>query len=357
MTARTLSWRPGRVMLGRLLGAAQSDIAKAAYDRWQVAPRSCTEVRPATVLPGQLERIADVRSGTLKEVVRRLKGGFDVIEAPTMGYCFRDVLLHDGTLHADRGRSHGATRRLQTRSRFSPVSFAPREMGRMAIYESLAGNRGFASWLGDDCLTYRLAEAAGQPFATPPATKGRTTPHIAEYESALGIAPMRSPSMLFDDLILFDDAPQNEHKRARADDMRRRLVSRPVERHAGVFLLSRRTPTNTSLLNEGAIAEYLAIRHGFRVLDPDSASLADIARACGGAEVVAGFAGAHLVHGLVTMPPDASAFVIHPQRHASSVLKRLTDRQGQGYALIVAKGAADGFTADIADIERTLGLV
>lgn len=357
MIGRRFSLRPGRSMLDRLLGAAQPDIARVACERWQVAPRSCAEVRPALVLPGQLARLADARSDTPRDVLRHLKGGFDVIEAPTIGYCFRNVLLHDGTLHASSEQVRGAVRPLRSRSGFSPLAIAPREVGRMAIYESLAGNRSFASWLGDDCLTYRLAEAAGQPFATLPALLpiGHGT-HVADYESALSMAPARGASVLFDDLILFDDAPQNDHKRARADDMRRRLTSRPVERHAGVFLLSGSGARAGWLANETAVAEHLAIRHGLRILDPASASLPDIARACGGAEVVAGAAGDHLVHGLMTMPPDARAFVIHPPLRASSALKRFTDRQGQDYALVVAKGAADGFTADIAEIERTLGL-
>lgn len=348
MTRRTLSWLPGRLLIDRLIGTARPDIAKASFERWQVAPRSCTEVLPAKALPGQIECISGARFGTVKEVARYLKGGFDVIEAPTMGYCIRDVLLHDGALHA-----RGGVRRLRPGSRFTPLALAPRESGRIALYESWNGNRCFADWLGGDCLTYRLAEEAGAPFTT-----GQSGPHVAEYESALRIAPASGLAIHCDELVLFDDVPQNEHKRARADDMRRRLVRRPVERHRGIFLLSYgATDGSTGLVNELAVAEYLAAYHGFRVLCPGRAGIAEIARACGGAEIVAGVEGSHLIHGLVMMPPDASAFVIQPQTQAVSALKRLTDRQGQNYALVVARGTNNGFAANIDEIARTLDLV
>ncbi|TCM20830.1 uncharacterized protein DUF563 [Novosphingobium sp. PhB165] len=351
---RTLSWRPARRLLDRLLGNGQPDITKAAFERWQIAPRSCIEVRSAKVLPGQLERISGAEVGTVKEAMRHFKGGFDVIAAPTMGYCIRDVLLHNGVLHA-----RGAIRRLRPGTRFAPLAFAPHEMGRLALYESGPGNLRFGSWLGDDCLTYRLAEDAGVPFTTALSSTGKFGRHMFEYESALGMLPARAAAIHCNELVLFDDETDNEHKRARADEMRWRLVRRPVERHPGVFLLQERANRAGphALLNELNIAEHLAVRHGFRVLDPSRVDIAQIARACGGAEVIAGVEGDHLVHGLLMMPADARALVIQPQTGVNSTLKRLTDRQGQDYALVVAKGANNGFIADIDDVERTLDLV
>ncbi len=354
ITQRTLSWRPARLMLDRALGTMRPDITRVSCERWQVAPGSCTEVRPAKVLAGQLERISGSKFGSVKAVTRHLRGGFDVIELPTMAYCIRDVLLHDGVLHA-----RGGIRQLRPGSRFAPWAFAPRECGRTALYESWHGNRSFAHWLGDDCLTYRLAEEAGAPLST--GQSGRRVPkyeHGAEYESALRIAPATRSAIHCDELVLFDDAAHNEHKRARADDMRRRLIRRPVERHRGVFLLSYGATDNPAgLSNELALAEYLTARHGFRVIAPGRAEIGEIARACGGAEIVAGVEGSHLAHGLVMMPSDACAFVIQPPTRAVSALKRLTDRQGQNYALVVAKGTNDGFTADIDEVARTLDLV
>lgn len=330
-----------------LLGRSRPDVNAAAVEKWQVSPESRSLVRSAKVLPGQLERIAGAEFGTIEDVVRQFRGDFEGRQEATLGYRLKDVLLHDGVLYGT-----GAERHLRRRSRYFPAAIAPREETRMALFESWLGNRWFGNWLSDDCLTYRLAEQAGLPFTSRPSSG-----HMAGYESALDIRPARGGSAFFRELILFDDAPHNLGKRSRAEAMRRRLVRDPGGRHPGVFLLRGRTGDPRVLLNERRIAEHLAEHRGFRVLDPSRASVEEITRACGGARIVAGVEGSHLVHGLVAMPPDGCAFVIQPPLRAVSALKLLTDRQGQDYALVVGEGTNDAFTANIDEIERTLDLV
>ena len=345
--ARAFSLRPAAALASRLLGQARPDIAKAAAERWQIAPGTSSHIRPAKALPGQLERITGAEFGSIGEVVRHFKGDFEARQGPTLGYRLRNALLHDGVLYAG-----GALRHLRRRTTFSPAALVPREEARMALFESWLGNRWFGNWLSDDCLTYRLAESAGIPYET-----RRQDGHMPEYERALDMLPARGTSGFFRELILFDDGAHNEHKRQRAEAMRRRLIRGPIERHPGVFLLRGRSGDARVLLNERRIAEHLAARRGFQVLDPSHAPLDEIARACGGAKVVAGVEGSHLVHGLVTMPPDGCALVIQPPLRAVSALKLLTDRQGQGYALVVGEGTNHAFTANIDEIERTLDLV
>lgn len=344
---RAFSLRPTATMAARLLRGSPPDIAAAAVEQWQIAPGTTLEVRPAKVLPGQLERIVRAEFASLGEVVQHFRGGFGSRQSATLGYRLKNVLLHDGVLYAA-----GAARHLRQRSRYRPLALAPREEAGMALYESWLGNRWFGNWLSDDCLTYRLAETAGIPFTT-----HWPVGHLPQYERALDMLPARGTSALFRDLVVFDDSAHNDHKRQRAEAMRRRLVRAPGERHPGTFLLRGTSGDARVLAGERRIAEHLAVKRGFQVLDPSHADLTEIVRACGGARVVAGVEGSHLVHGLVAMPPDACAFVIQPPRRAVSALKLLTDRQGQDYALVVGEGTNDAFTADIDEIERTLDLV
>ncbi|TDW61728.1 uncharacterized protein DUF563 [Novosphingobium sp. PhB55] len=344
---QALSLRPAMALAARLLRQPRPDIAQAAVERWQVAPGSCTQVRRAKVLPGQFERIADSEFASISEVVRQFKGDFEAKQSATIGYRLKNALLHDGVLYAG-----GTLRHLQRRSRFLPVARAPREETRMALFESWLGNRWFGNWLSDDCLTYRLAENAGIPFTT-----HGSSGHVPDYERALDMLPVRGPSAFFRELVLFDDAAHNENKRLRAEAMRQRLIRGPIERHPGVFLLRGRSGDARFLTNESEIAETLARRRGFQVLDPSHAGLEEIVRACGGAKVVMGVEGSHLVHGLAMMPPDGCAFVIQPPLRAVAALKLLTDRQGQDYALVVGEGTNHAFTANIDEIERTLDLV
>lgn len=344
---RALSLRPAATMTAGLLRRSLPDIAAAAVERWQIAPGTTLEVLPAKYLPGQLERIVGAEFASIGEVVQHFRGGFGSRQSATMGYRLRNVLLHDGVLQAA-----GAVRHLRQRARYRPLALAPCEEAGMALYESWLGNRWFGNWLSDDCLTYRLTESAGIPFTT-----HGPDGHLPQYERALDMLPARGTSALFRDLVIFDDGGHNEHKRQRAEAMRRRLVHASAPRHPGTFLLRGTSGDARVLAGERRIAEHLAARRGFQVLDPSHADLAEIVRACGGARVVAGVEGSHLVHGLVAMPPDACALVIQPPSRAVSALKLLTDRQGQDYALVVGKGTKDAFTADVDEIERTLDLV
>ncbi|EZP83858.1 hypothetical protein NRB_34610 [Novosphingobium sp. 11B] len=340
------SIRPTLQGLSRLFGRKPDDIVVRASDRWEVAPGGAVYVKPALMLSNQIERIRGAEFATVAEVVRDFRGGFDVPQNPTMGYAFRKALVLDGVLYAG-----AATRHLRPRAGRRPLGMVRRVAGRSAFYESWVGNRWFGNWLSDDCLTYRLAEGAGVPMATLPA-KG----HQPDYERRLGMAATRAGAVLFDELVVFDDVPHNDHKRRRADDLRRRLVGHDRSGHRGVFLLRGTTGDRRVLGNERQVAEHLAARHGFRVLDPSNATLEEIVDACAGAQVVAGVEGSHLVHGLVMMPAKARALVIQPPSRAVVALKLLTDRQGQDYSVVVGTGGDDVFYADTDEIDRTLDL-
>lgn len=320
-------------------------MASVAVDRWIVAEGTPVEVRSAICLPGQIDRIAGTEFGTREEVVRDFRGGFESRQPPTVAYQLRHVLLFDGVLHAD-----GAWRHLRARSRQLPIARALEERSRGAIYESWPGNRWFGNWLSDDCLTYRLAENIAEPV-----TSRMPSGHVRSYERALAMSPERIQAAWFDDLVLFDDRSHNENRRARAEDTRHRLVGGGSLGHPGVYLLRGQSGDRRVLGNEYAIAERM-VRRGFRVIDPSTSSLDEIVEACAGAKIVAGVEGSHLVHGLMMMPRGAGLFVIQPPDRSASVLKLVTDRQGQDYGFIVGKGKNEAFSADIDEIERTLDL-
>ncbi|MET0251547.1 MAG: glycosyltransferase family 61 protein [Novosphingobium sp.] len=325
---------------------ARDDLLLHAAERWEIAPAGSVEVRPAKVLPGQLDRIRGAEFGTLAQVVRDFQGGYGAAQPPTMAYRFKDVELIDGVLYAA-----GSARHLRARQQRWPVGRLPAEPIRGSLYESWCGNRWFGNWLGDDCLAYRLAEDAGSPLAT-----GTMSGHQSVYERKLGMRPVRVQAARFSELVLFEDRSHNQHKRERADDLRRRLIAGPVRRHPGVFMVRGQSGDPRVLLNEREISERLAATRGFTILDPTIATVDEIVDVCGGAEVVAGVEGSQLVHGLMLMPPTARALVIQPPARAVSVLKMFTDRQGQDFALVVGVGNNEAFRVDVGDIERTLDL-
>lgn len=341
-----ISLQPGTYAVRKLLGFPVADIDTQATDRWVVSQASKVTVRPAKMLPGQLDRIRGSAFGTIQEVIRDFIGGFDSIQPQTFGYRLRDVTLIDGILY-----NENAVRHLRPRASKLPVHLTPPEVTHATMYESWRGNRWFGNWLADDCLTYQLAEVEGAPVTSTP-----TIGHKADYEQRLGMHPARMEAAHFRELILFEDQAHNEGKRERASRFRRRVIGKEARRHPGVFLLRNQGGDRRVLINERAIAERLAANRGFTVIDPTQSSLEEIARACGGAEVVAGVEGSHLVHGLMLMPPEARLLVVQPPARAVSFLKMITDRQEQDFLQVIGEGTNEAFRADVEDIERTLDL-
>lgn len=347
--ARAVTIQPGLSTLRNLLGRRPADIATRAIERWTIAPEGCVNVRPAKFLDGQLERIRGTEFGTFEDVIRDFRGGYDSPQLPTLGFRLKNVMLIDGVLY-----SANTVRHLRRRLSRSPAASIPREHTTGSLYESWPGNRWFGVWLSDDCLTYPLAANHGPVLSS---WSDEPSRHRASYELLLDMCPRKMRSAWFDELILFDDASHNEFKRERADRLRQQLVGDTVQSHPGVFLLRGSSGDPRLLVNEREIAERLATKRGFRILDASHASLDQIIADCSGAAVVAGVEGSQLVHGQILMPPGACLLTIQPPGRVVSVMKLVTDRQGQDFSLVVGVGPDERFWADPDEVERTLDLV
>lgn len=332
----------------RRLGIASDDLTEFASERWEIGAADTCFIRPAAFLDGQLDRIKDTIFLSQEQIVRAFTGGFDENEGPTYGYHLKNVDLVDGVLYGEKGIRH-----LRPRTRRLPAYIVPQEVETGAIYESWWGNRWFGNWLSDDCPRYLLAKAHGTPVTTSFVSTG----HVPEYESKLGIEPKRLSRARFRELVIFEDFTKNEERRNRANEVRRRLVDDvPYTSHPGVFITRGTTGEARILSNEGEIAERFATERGFKIIDPTTSSLNDIVSACAGAKVVAGIEGSQLVHGLLAMSPGAILFAIQPPYRVTSVLKFFTDRQGMGYAFVIATGSPDSFEVDWDEIALTLDL-
>ena len=343
-----ISSRPALHALGRIVGGRPADLELIATERWEIAPGETRLVPPAKMLPGQLERIRGTEFGTPETVRRDFLGGFETFEPATLGFRLVDVSLIDGVLYGPGTQMH-----LRPRGQRLPLYRAPSEITRGALYESWVGNRWFGNWLSDDCLAYRLAERHGQAVTTRPATG-----HVPDYEARLDMRPRRLDRAHFDELVIFNDHANNGDRRARAADMRTRLLAgRHYPAHPGVYLVRGSSGDPRLLVNEAEIAECLERERGFRVLDPTNATVGEIVDACAGARVIAGIEGSQMAHGMMIMAPDATFFAIFPPDRVVSVMKIPTDRQGQGFAVVIGEGVAEEFSVSWAEVAGTLDLL
>lgn len=326
------------------------DFWNCSAEVWNVSEGDQQRFPKAIFLPGQLDRIKATVFGSLDDTIIALTMDEEQTIGPTVAARFRDVLLFDGVLYKG-----GAVHHLAKRTRLAPpLRQAPRiKFG--SIYDSWVGIRYFGNWLMDDCETYRLAEATGQPVTIHPGASG----HRQEYEERLTMSPMRTSFAHFEELVLFRDLANNAGKRARAADRRLRLVKTmpPALTHPGVFMLRGQTGDPRLLIDEERVAETLAAKYGITIIRTLEHSVDSIVQLCAGARVLVGVEGSHLTHALAAMPPGGSMLVLMPPDRVTAALKLMTDRLDLHFAMVIGRGTVGGFEINLNEIEATLDLL
>jgi Glycosyltransferase 61 len=343
------SFRPIFNRLRRAAGGTASDFFALAEDRWEVAPGGDADFPAAVFLPGQLDRIQATVFGNEAETRHALTYAGVQPVRPTTAFRFRDVDLVDGVLY-----KAGAEFHLRPRRRRLPLAPRPPIALSGAIYDSWVGLRYFGNWLMDDCETYRLAEAAGQPVTHRQDSSG----HRADYEVLLGIHPQRVGDAHFDELILLDDMQNNAGRKARAADRRQRLAGAGTpDLHPGVFLLRSTTGDARLLRNEMHLAETLERRHSIRPMMAERMTVAEIVAACAGARVAVGVEGSQMTHALAAMPPGGTFLALFPPDRVTAAMKIMTDRLDLRFAVVVGEGNTQGFEISADEVESTLAML
>lgn len=328
--------------LGLSRGAAMRDLA---FRTWEISPAEESISTKAYFLEGQLERIRHSVGGRPEvemAVGRRVK------HAATSGYLLRDVWLIDGALYKGKACSH-----LVKRSRFLPRTRVNVEIDSGALYCTPGGNEYFGTWLMEDCVAYPLARDHATAY-TPNHPLGM---HTAGYERLLGMSPGRLDAAYFRQLTIFDDVGQNRSKRHRFGALRERVLrSANAQPHPGVFIIRGLTGQRRLMVNEDKIAQRLAEKRGFRILDATKLDVERIVEACAGARVLAGVEGSNLSHGYLALSPQGAMLALQPPDRFATVYRHRTQRDGHPFGFVVGVPEGDGFRVDPDEVERTLDL-
>jgi hypothetical protein len=143
-----ISFAPSIEILKGVLGRLRTELEAEAHERWEIFPETKHFIPPALFLPGQLERMRGTEFASPAEITSSFHGGYEASEAATLGFRIRNVDFVDGVLYARHSAKH-----LRQRARFRPAYREPSDSITGALYESWLGNRWFANWLAEDCLT------------------------------------------------------------------------------------------------------------------------------------------------------------------------------------------------------------
>jgi hypothetical protein len=331
----------------RLLGREPLDLASVASRTWEIAPAETTISIPAHCLPGQLDRVTGWAFAN-EHPRKQMEGGLAVTHRATRAFLLRDAFLIDGVVYKGDAAQHLLRRRHRV-----PELRVAQEIQRAAMFCSVMGNAYFGQWLIDDCATYLLAAAEGEPVTT----DHPLTEHTLGYEDWLDMKPRRLAGAFFRELVIFDDMGQTQNKRRRFRALGNKLLSHvEAAPHPGVFILRGTTGQRRVLKNELELAERLRDQRGFRILEPPKHDVPAIVKACAGAKVVIGIEGSGLIHGAMTIQPGAAIVTLQPPQRFVAVFSQLVDGLHFGFVVGTPDGGED-FRIDPTEVDRTLDLL
>ena len=320
---------------------------------WEIAPGNTMIVPKAYFLEGQLNRVTG--TAYTDDPNAMMHGGYEKKHEPTRAYMLKNIWMLNGTIYKDLHQFMLHPRsQLKTSMNFFPPIKVDTEITDASIYNSFDGNAFFGLWLTDDCTMYQLAASEGVPVTS----NIFASPHMLEYESMLGMNPIRTNATHMKNALFFDDDwGNNKSKHERFVINRNKLLAQfPGVSHPGVFILRRNSGKTRIMLNEIEIAEQLRDKYGFRIVDVTKHSVAEIISACVGAQILVGIEGSHLMHGLMVLQPGTSVLTLQPPNRFCGVLKITTDMENQNFGFVVGIPKEDSFYIDIEEVERTIDL-
>ncbi len=229
----------------------------------------------------------------------------------------------------------------------------PRKVEQGALGCTVTGNTTFSHWMTDNLTLELLAAEFGEVVVSQHTPFG----HAAGYRELLGSMTEPSDMVEFDELVVFDDVAQNEHKWKRYETLRARLAQQPGDRSGhGVMILRGSTGNPRVLANEMEVADHLSAR-GFTIVDPKDLTPREIVRAIRGASLVLGVEGSTMAHGLFSLGDSGTILMLQPPYRFNALYKEYADCLGMRFAYVVGLPDPMGFRIDIGELDSTLDLV
>jgi len=273
----------------------------------------------------------------------------DVYHPPTLAYRLDGAIIADGCLYTQRT--------------FAPLSITPRRilLGKPAehaeglLCSDICSTRYFGDWLMTGLPLELLAEDRG---ANPIVLDGGKWPNEEDYRKRLKLAKPPAPTSpaRFQTLWMIDDKPMNDGRVARYERLRARARTGQVGEDGLVYLERGTLGVERGLIGEEKLKEALVAR-GFRIVRPETASVAELAEALGKARICVGVEGSALTHATMLMPQGGAIVAIQPPMRFANAIKFFADAVGIRFGFVVGEQAGEGFSVPVERLRATLDLV
>jgi hypothetical protein len=325
-------------------------LAEMASRSWDIAPATTQVVPEAVYIESTLGRVTG--AGAFSDVANELRliARRRVFHRPTRAYALSRASLVGSSIYV---RGH--------RMPLAPDGgFRARDLvesthvARGALACTYFGNMYFGHFWTDDVPLTALASELGEPVrAARPLFR-----HQRELLELLELHVRNAGSVHFDELLVFDDVGQNDHKERRYRAIREVFATRYQRNDPphGVFLFRGSSGTPRRLVNEEALAEAL-LPHGIVPVHPERLSLDELNRCIWGARLIVGVEGSQLLHGFYNAAEGASFLALNPPDRFGNAVKCCTDCLGMSYGFVIGEPCEGGFRVHVDEVLRVIDML
>jgi hypothetical protein len=300
---------------------------------------------PALYDEAQLARVTACQEETAWEHERGRIAGGAVEHAAAIAYRLDGALLLDGMLYCRRMRLP----QVDERERLLAKLPAGDAIAAAALPSTLAGNKYFGHFLTDDLSTALLGRTLAPVAFT--ATVEPRSEHRRHYRAVLSLPDIELRSARLRTAWVFQDFAMGADKRERLAQMRLALrgsVAAPATDRL-VFLRRRTGGVARAPVNEAAVEDVL-VGAGFRVVDVEAMSGAQILASVHGASVAVGVEGSQMNHAIFGMRDGGTIVALQPPHRFNNVLKDVCDAVGHRYGFVVGSAAPGGWSVAAGEI-------
>jgi hypothetical protein len=325
-------------------------LADVAEQAWNLAPADAKEAPAAIYLPDELERVTGFPALTSREYEMARIRPRTLVQPASRAYRLKNVVFSGGDLYKGPYKYliRGSRRRLLAR-----IPTAIDDGGVLA--STWLGGQFFGHWLAEDVplkiMASDLGEATEIDFPQ--------TAHQKAYSALFGIKRRTLPDFgSIGQLIVIDTELYSNFRNTGWSRMAAAIDAKfKTPPHLGCMLL--RGPSGNMkrlLVNEQEVAERLQAL-GFKIIDPQAASLDEVLALASNSKIAAGVEGSQLGHGFHCLHPHGAMLVFMPPYHFGCAYKDRCDRRDNLYAFSVGHQTAEGFRVDLDSVERVFDLV
>jgi Glycosyltransferase 61 len=312
-------------------------------------PAETESVRPPAFLPGMLDRVTATDEHSVLSYHIDTAQQTVVTHVPVLRRAYRNVLVHrSGFASVRHYERYGG--RIDLAELVGPLT----QVTELRYCHNAMSWRYFGHWINDAVPSALIEPDTGDLWISPHATWG----HAFDYLAILGLPQLSASLVYAGELTAYQDYGQGSHKRARYDQIKRKLRASFGDSGGNDRVYIRRGDTGSSrqIRNEAALIDALSARN-WRILDVATASVAEMHQALCRAKVVVSIDGSHLGHAHMALRPGSAMVTLVPHdRFTLNQVGRSRAHQVSPGFLVLSGSQTQGYLVDLDELLRTVEL-